>query len=201
MISSVDLSANIETQRLVLSRISWQQYEGLLSGFGDYPGLRLTYFEGNLEIFMPSPEHELIKKAIARLLERYAEEMDIPLHGYGSATFRQKAQARGIEADESYCIGTLKALPDFAIEVNLTSGSIDKLSVYRGLGIPEVLVWQADRLTLYDLRGSDYQQVDRSQFFPDLDWQLLAEYIRPQEQPQAVKAFLQAVRSSTTDLG
>jgi Uma2 family endonuclease len=187
---------NTAEQRIVLPSVTWQQYESLLATLGDYPGLRLMYLTGTLEIFMPSPEHEMIKKVIARLLERYAEELDIPLHGYGSTTFRQAAKARGLEPDECYCVDTLKELPDLAIEVNLTSGGVDKLDIYRGLGIPEVLFWQDRQLMLYNLRGESYRAVTRSQFFPQLDLQLLAQYIRPQAQPQAVKEFLQAIRSA-----
>ncbi|MEA5467824.1 Uma2 family endonuclease [Spirulina sp. 06S082] len=191
----LDSFSNIEEQRFVLPNIKWQQYESLLATLGDYHGLRLIYLEGTLEIFMPSPEHELLKKAIARLLERYAEEVEIPLHGYGSTTFRREALGRGLEPDECYCIGQFKEFPDFAVEINLTSGGVDKLSVYKGLGIPEVLIWQGDRLTLYDLRGNAYGESLKSQFFPDLDWQLFAEYIRPRSQPQAIQEFLQVVRS------
>jgi Uma2 family endonuclease len=186
---------NLESQRLFLPSVTWQQYESLVTVFGDRPGLKLIYLEGNLEIFMPSAEHEPIKKIVARLIERYAEEMNIPLHGYGSTTFRQAATARGIEPDECYCVGTLKELPDLAIEINLTSGGIDKLAIYQGLGIPEVLVWQNNRLTLYDLRESIDLEVVSSQFFPGLNFQLLARYIQPQNQPQAIKDFLAAIRS------
>jgi Uma2 family endonuclease len=185
----------VAEQRVILPGVTWQQYEDLLTTLADHTGLRLIYLEGTLEIFMPSPEHEMLKKVIARLLERYAEEVDIPLHGYGSTTFRREAKARGLEPDECYCVDTLKELPDLAIEVNLTSGGIDKLSVYKGLGVPEVLIWQNQQLTLYDLCEAQSRVVARSQFFPDLDLQLLAQYIRPQEQPQAVKEFLVAVRS------
>jgi Uma2 family endonuclease len=185
---------NIVEQRLVLPNVNWQQYENLLAVFGDRSGLRLIYLEGTLEIFMPSAEHERIKKIVARLIERYAEELDIPLHGCGSTTFRQAATARGLEPDESYCVGILKELPDFAIEINLTSGGIDKLAIYRGLGIPEVLVWENNKLTLYDLRKSIDLEVASSQFFPGLDFQLLARYIQPENQPQAIKEFLAEIR-------
>ncbi|MBP0019561.1 MAG: Uma2 family endonuclease [Cyanobacteria bacterium SBLK] len=191
----LDSFSGIQEQRFILPNIKWQQYESLLATLGDYHGLRFVYLEGTLEIFMPSPEHELLKKAIARLLERYAEEMGILLHGYGSTTFRREALGRGLEPDECYCIGQFKDFPDFAIEVNLTSGGVDKLAVYQGLGIPEVLIWQSDRLTLYDLRGTTYRESTNSQFFPDLDWQLFAQYIRPQAQPQAIQEFLKVLRS------
>lgn len=184
-----------EEQRVILPGVTWQQYENLLATLGDYPGLRLLYLEGTLEIFMPSPGQALTKKVLARLLERYSEEADIPLHGYGSTTFRREAKARGLEPDECYCVGVLKELPDLAIEVSLTSGGVDKLAIYQGLGVPEVLIWQNSQLTLYDLRESPYRAAQQSQFFPDLDLQLLAQFVRPQDQPQAIKEFLQAVRS------
>ncbi|NJL83448.1 MAG: Uma2 family endonuclease [Chloroflexaceae bacterium] len=182
-------------QRVILPGVTWQQYESLLTTLGDYPRLRLIYLKGTLEILMPSAEHELLKKVIARLLERYAEEMEIPLHGYGSTTFREAAKARGLEPDECYCVDTLKDLPDFAIEINLSSGGVDKLAVYQGLGVPEVLIWQNNQLKLYDLRGKLYQETTISQFFPQLDFNLFAQFVRPQEQPQAIKAFLQVLRS------
>ncbi len=183
-----------EEQRVILPGVTWRQYESLLATLGDFPGLRLIYLDGTLELFLPSAEHELLKKVIARLLERYAEAVDIPLHGYGSTTFRREAKARGLEPDECYCIGTLKALPDLAIEVNLSSGGINKLAVYQGLAVPEVIIWQEQQLTLFDLRGDTVQPSDRSQFLPDLDLDLLAQFIRPHDQPQAVKDFLQAVQ-------
>ena len=188
-------TSNLQEQRVVLPSVTWQQYESLLATLGDYPGLRLIYLEGTLEIFMPSAQHEMIKKVIARLLERYAEEVDIPLHGYGSTTFRLEAKAKGLKPDECYCVDTLKELPDLAIEVNLTSGGVDKLAIYQGLGVPEVIIWHNDRLTLYDLREIEYRESTTSQFFPELDWDVLAQYIRPQEQPQAIKDFLKAIRS------
>jgi hypothetical protein len=75
------------------------------------------------------------------------------------------------------------------------SGGIDKLSVYRGLEIPEVLIWQDDNLSLYDLQGEAYQEVSQSQFFPGLDFSLLAQYVKPCNQSQAVKEFLEAIRA------
>lgn len=197
MTTLIQQVSNVEEQRVVLPSVTWQQYESLLTTLGDYPGLRLIYLEGTLEIFMPSPEHEMLKKVIARLLERYAEEIDLPLHGYGSTTFRLKAKARGLEPDECYCVDTLKELPDLAIEVNLTSGGVDKLAVYKGLGVPEVLIWQNNQLTLYDLREANYREILYSQFFPNLNLQLLALYVRPQEQPQAIKEFIVAIRSQS----
>ncbi|UBF28876.1 Uma2 family endonuclease [Kovacikia minuta CCNUW1] len=66
------------------------------------------------------------------------------MHGYGATTFRREAKARGLEPDECLLSRDLKELPDFAIEVNLTSGGVDKLAVYHVLDVPEVLIWQSN---------------------------------------------------------
>lgn len=195
----IDLLEKITTgseQRLILSGVSWQQYETLRLTLDDFPGLRMTYLEGTLEIMTPSPEHEMSKKVIARLVERYADEMEINLNGLGSTTFRKEAKARGLEPDECYCVGEVKEIPDIAIEVTISSGGIDKLAVYQGLGVPEVWFWQGGKFSLYRLREQGYEVIAQSEFIPELELSLLARYVKPSDQPQAVKDFLNAVRLS-----
>lgn len=194
----IDLLEKITTgseQRLILSGVSWQQYETLRLTLDNFPGLRMTYLEGMLEIMTPSPEHEMSKTVIARLVERYADEMEINLNGLGSTTFRKQAKARGLEPDECYCVGEVKEIPDIAIEVTISSGGIDKLAVYQVLGVPEVWFWQGGKFSLYRLREQGYEVIAKSEFIPELDLSLLARYVRPSDQFQAVKDFLNAVRS------
>lgn len=185
-----------EEQRIILDGITWQHYINLADMFVDaFP--RLTYLEGKLEILMTtSPEHERLKKIIARLIEAYAEEKDIELNGYGNATFRREAVARGAEPDECYSLGELGEVPDIAIEIALTSGGIDKLEVYRGLGVKEVWFWQNNQLSFQILQREigTYQQSDRSVILPDLDPSLLIGYIGYSNQTQAVKAYRQALQ-------
>ena len=121
----------------------------------------------------------MLKKVIGRLLERYAEEIDIILHGYGSTTFREEFKAKALEPDECYSIDTLKDVPDIALEINLTSEGLDKLIIYKSLGISEVLVWKNNALTLYDLRSDHPQIIKGSQLFPELDLTLLTQHISP----------------------
>ena len=152
-------------QRVILYDVTWEQYVQLSDMFVDeFP--RMTYLEGTLEISMTtSPEHERLKKIIARLIETYAVERLINLNGYGSATFRREAVRRGAEPDECYCLGTLAEIPDIAIEIALTSGGIDKLEVYRGLQVPEVWFWANNQFSVYHLRESGYELISRSELF------------------------------------
>lgn len=184
-------------QRLVLEGVTWQQYDALVTLFmNQFPALRMTYLEGTLELMTTSPEHERLKKIIARLIEAFAEELDLDLNGYGSATFRKEAAARGLEPDECYCLGELHDVPDIALEIVLTSGGIDKLKVYQGLRVKEVWFWENQRLSIYSLvnEGQGYEALQTSQLLPQLDVALLASFVGNSNQTQAVKAYRQALR-------
>ena len=75
-------------EKITLYGVTWEQYDTLVSMFMDkFPGLRMTYLEGTLEIIDTSSEHERLKTIIARLLEMYAVEKRITLNGYGNTTF------------------------------------------------------------------------------------------------------------------
>ena len=181
-------------QRLVLSDIGWQQYETLRSTLDNVPGLRLTYFQGCLEFFMPSPEHEQLKSILGRLIELFSIETNTRLYACGSTTYRKQAKERGLEADESYCINQLKEFPDLAIEVTLTSGGIDKLAVYQGLEIPEVWFWEGKTLRLYRFQDGEYQQVSRSVVLPNLEIDLLVRCALMPDQFDAAVAFRNALK-------
>ncbi|MBE9114712.1 Uma2 family endonuclease [Lusitaniella coriacea LEGE 07157] len=176
-------------QRLILRGIPWQEYLAIDSVLENVAGLRLTYCQGLLEIMTLSPQHEREKKAIARLLEMYAFAKNLDLHGCGSTTYRNEAEAKGLEPDECYCVGELKEIPDFAVEVTVTSGRIDKLQVYLGLNIAEVWFWQEQKFSLYRLQDGEYRACEVSQFFPELDLTLLASYVQPDNQPAAIREF------------
>ncbi len=127
-------------QRMVIYGVRWRDYVNLREAL-DTPGLRMTFCEGTLELMSPSRLHELWKTSIARLLELYALERDLPLVGYGSTTFRLEAKERGAEPDECYRVGTLMKdgeMPDIVLEVIYTSPTLDKLHVYEGFAVPEV---------------------------------------------------------------
>ncbi|MGK7899700.1 MAG: Uma2 family endonuclease [Xenococcus sp. (in: cyanobacteria)] len=190
------LNPMMKENRIALNDISWHEYESLLNIFKDQPLLRLIYLEKNLEIMTNSPEHEMLKTLIGRLIEIYALEKEIDLYGCGATTYKKEAKLRGLEPDESYCFGSRKEIPDLAIEVVITSGGIDKLKIYQGLNVPEVLFWQEGKLTLYSLINEleGYQKVKQSQFLPALNFEILEQYINPEEEPKMVAQYRQLIR-------
>lgn len=182
-------------QQYIITNVSWQAYEALLADLGDdFPNLRLHYLEGTLEITMPGRKHEVFKDNIGGLLRAYFEETRTRFYGLGSTTFRVEAAQRGAEPDVSFCVGTDKELPDIAIEVIETSGSINKLEVYKGLNVPEVWFWKKGKFSVHHLRGDRYEALEQSEFLPDLDLNLLATCIQSSEPLDAVLEFRATIR-------
>ena len=87
--------------------------------------------------------------------------------------------------------------PDLAIEVNWTSGGIDKLEVYDRLEVPEVWFWEDDRLTIHvrKPRGG-YAKRRKSSLFPTLDLEMFSAHAADPDQNRALRAFLAALRKN-----
>lgn len=93
---------------------------------------------------------------------------------------------RGAEPDECYIIGERDAdRPHLAIEVEWTSGRIDKLDIHRKLGVPEVWYWSKGRISVYRLDGERYAPAAASDVLPGLDLELLMRFL---DQPTAFDA-------------
>lgn len=171
-------------QILLMNGISWDIYETLLQSYYNNSHYRFKYLEGTLEIMSPSRRHEVDKKIIALLLETYFIDKGIDFYPLGSTTFRREATARGIEPDECYCFNSEKPVPDLAIEIVVTSGGIDDLLIYQGLGVAEVWFWRNNKFLLYYLRGNQYEQITKSELFSDLDLELLANLVMSGGKPK-----------------
>lgn len=190
---SADDSAD---QRIVMYNVPWSAYEAQLALRGDAPVPRVAYLDGAMELMSPSRDHERLKSYIGRLVEAYALQRDIDLSPYGAWTLGRAPKSSGLEPDECYIIGSDQRAerPDLAIEVVWTSGGLDKLEIYRRLGVPEVWVWRGGVLYVHVLRGSAYEQVDRSEQLPGIDLALLASFLDYPTVIQAVKAYRAALR-------
>jgi Uma2 family endonuclease len=185
--------------RFVLWGVPWWTYVALRDALEDHAGLKLTYLEETLELMRPSLLHEDAKTIIARLLEVWAMEYDVDLRGFGSTTFRREARQRGLEPDECYKLGKLEEddVPDLAIEVMVSSGLVDKMAVYAGLGIAEVWIWQPSTaaIAVHRLVAGAYELCERSEVLPALELAVLAKFVRPGENQTALaKAYQAALR-------
>lgn len=185
-------------QRVFLFDKTFRDYETLLAIRGDRGAPRMYFLEGTIELMSPSIDHEGIKKTFARLVEAFAEERHVPLNGFGSWTLKRRAKQRGAEPDECYIVGTArKKVPDLAIEVEWTRGGLDKLEIYRKLGVAEVWLWSAKRgVEVHALRGEHYVKIARSELIPEIDLSVIAKLLFTDDQTEAVRAYRKRLRSS-----
>jgi Uma2 family endonuclease len=189
-LEGLELKANDPEQRMLISGVNWQQYETLLKHLEDSSSYRITYLDGMLEIMAPSRRHEVSKKNIVRLIEAYLEDAEIDFWGLGSTTLRKQEKEAGKEPDECFCLFTDKEFPDLAIEVVLTSGSLKVLEVYKRLGTQEVWFWQDNQIKIYALsENGEYNLIPKSALLPDLNIELLSQYINYPNPRLAVKEF------------
>ncbi|MFQ4137841.1 Uma2 family endonuclease [Nodosilinea sp. PGN35] len=155
-----------DDQRVVYAGLSWQQFKLIQAGFAQSPGVRLGYYNTTIEILMPGRDHEMFSRLIGFLIGLFCLENAIEFEPTGSMTQEKEGEVSA-QADESYCFGASKSIPDLAIEVVFTSGSLGKLQRYQALGVPEVWFWEDGVFSLHRLRGGGYESIDRSEI-PEL---------------------------------
>jgi len=173
-----------------LDGVTWSDYVRLLAARGDRSAPRISYLEGALEIMSPSFDHEAIRSLIGRLVEAYCLDRDIEIMPVGSWTLKDRRHERGAEPDECYVFGGRRpARPDLAIEVIWTSGGLDKLEIYRALGVGEVWVWRKGKLRVHLLGGGAYRAAASSRCLPDLDLALLCRFLDRPSVTRAVRDF------------
>lgn len=185
-----------ETTYVVLYNVSWEQLEQLDTTLAG-TSARLTYLDGILEIMSPlSNDHEDAKSTVSRLLEVYMRAKKIRFYMRGSATIGKKKDKTRREPDESYNLGTKKPIPDLIVEITVTSGGINKLEIYKRLGVPEVWFWEDGFLSVYCLQDSEYTKVEKSALLADLDLELLALYSRMADQYDAIEEYNNVISQS-----
>jgi Uma2 family endonuclease len=167
-------------QRLVLHGVSWREYSRMLRAFAERPAYRLTYDRGTLEIRSPLFEHEVDADLLGRFVVVLTEELGLPIQAGRSTTFRRRRMRRGLEPDHSWWIASAAQVrgkrridlrvdppPDLALEIDVTRRSLDRMSIYARLGVPEVWRKDAHGLTFQVLQPSGrYAEQTHSRSFP-----------------------------------
>jgi Uma2 family endonuclease len=149
--------------RVVLSGIDWELYEQLRANEDNWH-VRMAYDNGRLELMSPSPDHEVITKLLAQMIEAFTEEMGIPRRSLRSTTWNRRELDKGLEADECYYILNHHRVrgrrqfdlavdppPDLAIETEISRSVVARLRIYSAMGIPEIWRWRKTGLTAYSL--------------------------------------------------
>ncbi|MEH2377192.1 Uma2 family endonuclease [Nostoc sp.] len=185
-----------EEKLVTLKNVSWEQFKGIETQLQENRNVRLSYLSGILEILSPiGDKHEKVKSTLGLLLEAYMKELGIRFYRRGGFTLEEPGYASGTP-DESYSIGTEKEVPDIVIEIIVTSGTINRKDLYKPKKVPEVWFWKSNEIKIFRLSESDeYEEVNRSGFFPNLDPALLLRYIAMPDQYDAIIEFEHVIRN------
>jgi Uma2 family endonuclease len=209
-------TSTLAEQRTVLHNISWQTFEALLKETGEDRGSRFAYDCGTLEIMTPLFEHENPKIQLDRFIIVLAEELEIEIKSAGSTTLKRRIENRGIEPDNCYYIQNELAVrgrqeldletdppPDLAIEIDITSSSVNKFGIYSALGVPELWRYNGRVLKFYQLVEGEYVECEFSIAFPSVSVTDMSRFIKQSKTSGEIallKSFRSWVRSKIVEL-
>jgi Uma2 family endonuclease len=190
---------------LLYQNVSWSEYKQLTDELTEWPGKRLTFDGGCLEIMSPLAKHEQYKELLSRIGTVVADEMEIDIECLGSTTFTEDWLDKGTEPDTCFYIANAAAIigkrridlnidppPDIAVEVDITNPSIRKLSIYEAMHVPEVWLYNEKRLRIFLLGEKGYELSTNSRSFPVLTSEALTQTLeqsKTQGQSAALRTF------------
>jgi Uma2 family endonuclease len=178
--------------------------------FEDRRGYRLAYDRGELEIMSPTSfGHDKDSNFLGFFIVALTDELALPLLPGGSVTLRRRAKQRGIESDHCFWIANASQVagvgdldlrihppPDLAVEVDVTSSSLNRLGIYAALKVPEVWRLEGNQLTFLIL-GSDgkYATATHSMAFPLVTPADLMTFVQQARQADNVNVVLHQFRA------
>lgn len=163
---------------VTIAQVSWQEFESILLELGEKRAARVAYSNGTLEIMAPSPEHERSTEIISDLVKILLKSAGRRYEPFGSTTFKREGVA-GVEPDACFYIQNYQMMigrrrlnpddppPDLAIEIDVTSRTT--LDAYEAIGVPELWIYNIDKLSIYLLRDGKYVKSDTSANFPEIE--------------------------------
>ncbi len=161
-------------QVLILTGMTWEDFEQLTGE--EYLGYRASYKNGEIIIVSPGRNHERIGSTISALVIAYCRKYNIPYFPFGSTTLKNPPLV-GKEPDTAFAVDTDKDIPDVAVEVIFSSGSVADLEKYKILGVKEVWLWKQSQLTFYLLSDDAYQIISESNCLKNLKSSKFVEFV------------------------
>ncbi len=196
---------------IVFHDVTWDDYEAMLRIVGD-GAIRVTYDQGEMEIFMPSFGHNSDAFLLGRMVDIVTEELGVDVEGGDTTTHKRKDLGKGAEPDKCYWFAdharhmrgrrqldlNTDPPPDLAVEVDVTRTSLDRLKIFAAMRVPEV--WRSTSRSLQFLHlqpDGIYQPRPTSRNFPSLTASAVAQFLkegRTVDKPAWIRSFRAFVR-------
>ena len=154
---------------------NFQEYEQLLERLGDRAAIRIRFRDNHIFLMVPLPEQGNQTDILSDLIKVLLRKQGKDWQGFNVITLR-KSGIPGVEPDACFYIQNLSAIlgkrridldldppPDLAIETDLTS--ITDIEDYVPFAVPEVWIYKAGQLKIYQFEGGCYHEANTSQLF------------------------------------
>ncbi len=181
--------------RSVLPNISWQTFKTMLAEMGNERNFRLAYDNGTVEIMTPLMPHENSNRIIEGFIVALCEELGLEQRRSGSLTLTRDDLEKGGEPDSSYYIQNESIVrgkenidlatdppPDLVLEVEYSRSSVNKLTLYAAMGIPEFWRFNGSILRVYALSDGRYTEVQTSPTFSRVAVKEIPRFIQEAKQ-------------------
>ena len=192
---------------LLIPNVTWEQYEDLLEELGEERRVpRINYCNGILELMSPLPAHERPHRIISDVIKLLLDAQGREWEDFGSTTFKKLKQA-GLEPDTCFYIQNASRVrdllrmdmtqdppPDLAIEADVTSKTT--LEAYAALQVPEVWIYDHNKLKIHLLQNGEYQESDVSLTFPEVTIAAMIPQLVQQAFQEGTSKMLRNLRNS-----
>jgi Uma2 family endonuclease len=199
---------------LILTDVTWEEYESLVDDLGDHSSVRLAYDQGRLEVMSPTSDHDQLGIMCSLLAYVLGEETGSDVESFGSTTFKRRRSGKGAEPDACFYVQTAARIigrrrldlakdppPDVMVEIDISHDSTAKMAIYATMNVPEV--WRYDgrqsQMHIYHLKDDAYVEAQSSLAFPMLTAAVLTEFLeqsKTQGQTATLRSFRQWARKA-----
>ncbi len=149
---------------ITLHGIKWREYGNISETIGEASWCKLSYLDGVLELMSPGLPHEELSENTGEIIKEYCFQKNIKCFAIRSTTLKNKKGKKGKQADASYAFDRKSNIPDIAVEINITSGSIEDLKIYADIGVPEVWIYsnKEQKIRFFSLEKDEYKEISNS---------------------------------------
>ena len=183
-----------EQVSVILSNVAWETYQNTIQEFWGKQNPHFYYDRGALLIMSNSSEHEFYNRIIASLIDILAEQFQQNWISLGSATYQREDLEKGFEPDSCFYfanepqIRRVKRLdmmihpaPDLIVEVDITSLSTGRQSIFAAFGVPEIWRFDGEKMQILKLENDKYVEIPNSLSLPKVTSEKLTEFVEKSE--------------------
>jgi Uma2 family endonuclease len=199
--------------RFFIDGIDWATYRKIADAL-EGRHFHMSFDGEGLELMTISELHGWYSRFLCHCIAVLTEELNLPRGSYGDMTLNREDLEQGIEPDESFYITNEAKVrgkkidlavdppPDLGIEIDLTTDSRRRFSIYAKIGVPEIWRYDGKTATIHQRQQEgQYLAVERSRYFAFLTPTDITRFLSQRGQADEgtlIRSFREWVRGQVT---